>query len=64
MLHCLDDLAVHILVSVRRSLANKLFACLRVLALAELAEIVCGNGTGKPQRSCETALPLADHAAL
>jgi hypothetical protein len=59
MLHRFDGLAIRILVFVRRSLANKLFACLRVLALAELGEILCRNRTGKPQRCCEPALPLA-----
>jgi hypothetical protein len=45
MLHRLDGLAVRILVFVRRSLANKLFACLRVLALTELGKILTRNRT-------------------
>ena len=49
MLHRLDGLSVRILVFVRRSLANKLLACLRVLALTELGKILSRNRTGKPQ---------------
>ena len=65
MLHRLDGLAVGVLVFVGRSLANKLFACLRVLALAELRKILGRNRTGKAELCGETALPLArDHAAL
>jgi hypothetical protein len=59
MLHRLDGLAVRILVFVRRSLANKLFACLRVLALAELGKILSRDSTGKSQLCSETTLPLA-----
>jgi hypothetical protein len=63
MLHRLDGLAVRILVFVRRSLANQLFACLRVLALTEVGKILSRNRTGKPQVCCETALPLAGNDA-
>src|SRR6185437_14127577 len=49
MLHCLDGFSSGILVLVGRSLSNKLFTCLRVLALAELAKILCRNCTGKPE---------------
>jgi hypothetical protein len=59
MLHCLDGLSIGILVLVGRSLSNKLFACLRVPALAELSKILCRNRTGKPELCSETALPLA-----
>ena len=47
VLHCLYGLSVGILVLVGRSLSNKLFACLRVLPLAELSKILSGNRTGK-----------------
>ena len=65
MLHRLDGLSVGILVLVGRSLSNKLFACLRVLALAELRKILGGNRTGKTELRSQPALPLArDHAPL
>ena len=65
MLHRLDGFAVRILVFVGRSLANKLFAGLRMLALAELGEILGGDRSGKTKLRGETALPLAgNHAAL
>jgi hypothetical protein len=47
MLHCLYGLSVGILVLVGRSLSNKLFACLRLLPLAELSKILSRNRTGK-----------------
>ena len=58
MLHRLDGLAIRILVFVGRSLANKLFACLRVLALTELGKILSRNRTGNPQLRSEMALPI------
>ena len=65
VLHCLYRLSVGTLVLVGRSLSNKLFACLRVLALAELSKILCRNRTGKPELCSETPLPLArDHTPL
>jgi hypothetical protein len=56
-------LAVRILVFVRRCLANRPIACLRVLALTELGKILSRNRTGKPQVCCETDLPLAPNDA-
>jgi hypothetical protein len=47
MLHCLNGFSFGILVLVGRSLSNKLFACLRVLPLAELSKILSRNSTGK-----------------
>ena len=49
MLHCLDGLSIGILVFIGGSLANKLFAGLRVLALAELGKILGRNRTGKAE---------------
>ena len=63
MLHGLDGLAVRILVFIRRSLANKLFACFRMLPLAQLGEILCRDPTGNSQLRSETALPLAGNDA-
>jgi hypothetical protein len=47
VLHCLYGLSVVTLILVGRSLSNKLFACRRVLPLAEPSKILSGNRTGK-----------------
>ena len=65
MFHRFDGLAVGVLIFIRRSLAHKLLAGLRMLALTEFREILGGNGPGKAELRGQAALPLAcNDAAL
>ena len=65
VLHRLDGLSVGILIFVGRSLSNKLFAGLWVLALAELSKVLGRNRTGKAELRGQTPLPLArDYTSL
>src|SRR5260370_41583247 len=65
MLHRLNGFSVGILVLVRRSLSNKLFARFRVLSLTELSKILRRNCSAKAELCSKLPLPLAsDHTAL
>ena len=59
MLHCLDGLAVGILVFIGGALANKLLAGGRMLALAELRKVLGGNRSSKAELRSKPALPFA-----
>jgi hypothetical protein len=49
VLHCLDGLAVGILILIRRSLPHELLAGLRMLALAEPCEVFGRHSPGKAE---------------
>ena len=65
MLHCLDGLAIGILVFIGGALANKLFAGHRMLSLAELCKVLGRNRSGEAELRSKPALPFArNHAAF
>jgi hypothetical protein len=65
MFHCLDSLAISILIFIRRSLSHKLLACLWMLALAEFSKVLRGNRPSKAELLDQSPLPFArDDAAL
>ena len=59
MLHCLHDLPVRILVLIGRTLANKLLAGRRMLALAQLGKVLGGDRSSKTELRSKAALPFA-----
>ena len=58
VLHRLDGLTVGILILVGRSLAHKLLAGLRMLALAEFREVLGGDRSGKVRTARPTGLAI------
>ena len=64
MLHCLHDLPVCNLVFIGCPLANKLHSGRRMLALAQLGKVLCGDRSSESELRCETALPFAGSHAL
>ena len=65
MFHCLDGLAVGILIFIGRSLSHKLLAGLWMLPLAEFRKVFGRNGPGKAELRDQSSLPFArDDAAL
>src|ERR1019366_861999 len=65
VLHCLDGLALSILIFIRRSLSDKLLAGLWMLALAEFGEVLGRDRPGKAELPGLAAVPFApDPAAV
>jgi hypothetical protein len=58
VLHCLDGLAVGILIFIRRSLPHELLAGLRMLALAEFCEVFGRRSPGKAELPRQSPLPF------